>query len=72
MGREDASLRGAGDRVPLDAILTEDARFEERRDQGQYALVPDASPHPAHETDVGDFIERSPVLLPVSRTCRRR
>jgi site-specific DNA recombinase len=31
---QDAPLRGAGDRVPLDAILTEDAGFEERLHQG--------------------------------------
>jgi hypothetical protein len=39
-GRENPSLRGAGDRVPFDAILTEDARFEERRDQASTRLSP--------------------------------
>ena len=54
------------------AVLVEDARLEERLHQSQDAFVPDASAHPVHQGRVRDLVERSPALLPVSRTCRRR
>jgi hypothetical protein len=50
-------LGSAGDRVPLDAILTEDAGFEERLDQTQDTLVPDSGSEPVHETGMRDFVE---------------
>ncbi len=50
-------MRGAGDRVPVDAILGEDARLQERLDQPQDAFVPDAFPHPRHEGGMRDLVE---------------
>jgi hypothetical protein len=70
-GREDRPLRRAGVVVPQSAILTEDARLEERLDQRQNAFVPDPSAHAVQQGRVVDLVERSPVLLPVSRTFLR-
>src|SRR6266568_6507858 len=39
-------LWGASATVPQRAILTKDARLEERLHQGQHTLVPDTDPHP--------------------------
>ena len=55
--REDAALGRAGVGVPLDAILTEDASFQERLHQSQDAPVPDAMSHPTHESRVVDLVE---------------
>ena len=55
--REDPALGCAGARVPLDAILGEDAGLEERLHQPQDALVPDSSSHPVHESGVVDLVE---------------
>jgi hypothetical protein len=46
--------------------------MQERLDHRQDAFIPDTSPHPAHQSRVVDLIERSLVLLPALRTCRRR
>jgi hypothetical protein len=50
-------LGGAGDRVPLGAVLAEDAGLEERLHQGQDPLVPDSIPDPSQESGVGDLVE---------------
>jgi hypothetical protein len=50
-------LWGAGGRVPLDAILREDACLEERLHLAQDALVSDAMSHPAQEGGVVDLVE---------------
>jgi site-specific DNA recombinase len=69
---QDAALRGAGDRLAVGAILTEDASLEKRRHQPQDALVGDASTDPRHEGGVVDLVERSRDTLPTSTTSRRR
>jgi len=43
--REDAALRGTRRRIPLDAILTEDAGSQERGHECQDASVSDPSAH---------------------------
>ena len=50
-------MGGAGDRFPVAAVLTEDARVQERLHQSHDALVPDPSPQPAHDAGMGDFVE---------------
>ena len=50
-------MRGAGDRVPLDAILGEDAGFEERLHQVQDPFVSDPMSHPVHQAGVVDLVE---------------
>ena len=55
--REDAALRGAGDRVPVGAILGEDAGLQERLHQAQDASVSDPMPHPIQQGRVRDFVE---------------
>jgi hypothetical protein len=50
-------LGGAGDRVPLGAILAEDAGLEERLHQGPDPLVPDSIPDPSQKSGVGDLVE---------------
>jgi site-specific DNA recombinase len=47
-----AALRGAGDRVPVAAILTEDARAQERLHQVHDAPVSDPTAQPLHECRV--------------------
>src|SRR5262249_24070064 len=47
---EDATLGRAGERVPLDRILPEDAGPQERLHQRQDTLVPDPSAHAVHES----------------------
>ena len=47
--------RPAGGGLPQQAVLTEDARLEERLDQVQDALVPDASAHPVHVLTITEF-----------------
>jgi len=44
-GRENPTLRGAGDGVPSGAILGQDARLQEGLDQPKDPPVPDPSPH---------------------------
>jgi site-specific DNA recombinase len=56
-GRHDATLGSAGDRVPFDLILAEDASLEERLHQPQHTLVPDPIPHPVREGRVVDLVE---------------
>ena len=48
---------GAGDRRPVEPILTEDAGSEERLHQAKNALVPDPTTHPFHEGGVVDLVE---------------
>jgi site-specific DNA recombinase len=67
-GRGDATLRGARRGVPQPGLLVEDPSSQERLDQRQHALVGDPLPNPVHEGRMRDLVERSPVLLPVSRT----
>ena len=55
--RENRPLRGSGGGGPQQAVLAEDARFEERLHQGQDAFVSDTCPHPVHEGRVRDFVE---------------
>ena len=43
--------------VPVNAVLSEDARLQERLHQAQDALVPDPMSHPAHEGRVVDLVE---------------
>jgi hypothetical protein len=50
-------LWGSGGGRPQGAVLTEDARLEERLHQSQDALVPDAFPYPIHEARMRDFVE---------------
>ena len=50
-------MRGAGDRVPVDAILREDARLQERLDQPHDASVSDASTHTLQQGGVVDVVE---------------
>jgi hypothetical protein len=55
--REDPALGRTGDRVPLDAVLGEDAGFEERLHQGEDASVCDPFSQPANKRRVRDFVE---------------
>jgi hypothetical protein len=48
---------GAGAGVPLDAVLAEEASFQERLHQGQHALVCDPAAHPVHQGRVVDGVE---------------
>ena len=68
---QNPTLGGAGDAVLGGASLGEDARLQERLHQREHTLVCDSRPHPVHQGRMRDFVERSPVLLPASRTCRR-
>jgi len=52
-----AALGCAGGGVPHDAVLTEDARMQERLDHRQDAFVPDSSAHPVHQGRVVDVVE---------------
>lgn len=45
---QNAALGSAGGGIPHDAVLTEDARMQERLDHRQDALVTDSSAHPVH------------------------
>ena len=69
----DATLRSAGVGVlEVRRLRSRMPGLEERLHQRQHALVADPTAHPVHQGGVVDGVERSPVLLPVSRTCRRR
>jgi site-specific DNA recombinase len=70
--REDRPLRGTGVVLPQNAVLTEDPGLEERLHQIQDALIGDPCPHPVHQGRMRDLVEGIPVLLPASRTFRRR
>ena len=50
-------MRGAGRGPPADAVLTEDAGFQEAPYQRQDPLVPDALAHPPHQGGVIDLVE---------------
>jgi len=56
-GSDNSPLRGASVRVPLRAILAEDACLEERLNQSQNALVPDPTPHPVPQGRVRNLVE---------------
>ncbi len=58
--RQDAALGGAGVGVPVDAVLGEDASFEERLHQTQDTFVSDPMSHPVHEGRVVDLVEARP------------
>jgi hypothetical protein len=47
----------AGDRLAVTAVLTEDARSQERLHQTHNASVPDPITHPAYEGGVVDLVE---------------
>jgi hypothetical protein len=50
-------LGSAGDRFPVAAVLTEDARMEERLHQAHDTLVPDPFPQPTDDADMRDLVE---------------
>jgi site-specific DNA recombinase len=56
-GREDPALRCAGLAVCQLAVLSQDARLQERLYQRQDALVSDPLAHPAHQGRVADRVE---------------
>ena len=55
--RQNPALRGAGEGVPVHAVLTEDTRFQKTADQTQHALVGDATADTLHERVVVDLVE---------------
>ena len=55
--RQDPALGCAGDRVPIEPVLGENAGSQERLHEGQDTLVCDPIPHTAHEGGVVDPIE---------------
>jgi len=54
---QDPALRGAGPGVPVQAVLGEDACFQERLDQAQDFLVRDPPPHPVQQGLMVDLVE---------------
>jgi len=56
-GREDATLRRAGERAEFGAVDGEDPRLQERLRQAQDALVADPAAHPVHQGRVVDRVE---------------
>ena len=50
-------LAGAGAGAPVEAVLGEDARLQERADQRQDTLIDDPMTHALHQRGVVDLVE---------------
>ena len=58
-GRQNPALGAAGDRLPVLAVLGEEASPQECLHQMQDPFVPNTFPHPLHEAGMRNFVETS-------------